>query len=195
MAREWDSFLLAADEWIINYSLPPMMLHSVKLFSIGHALELYMKATYTKLSGEIDEAIGFRHDIPGIWAACRGRDPGFLPQYQLRESVLARDLLSVEGYSQLAKDDLLEFLHNQELYVVAKYLGDLKYLGAPLKKIKGAYALGYSFPNPRWISLFGALRGYLGHPSENKADLIRHHIENGDLPVSSVEYLRDLLKN
>lgn len=195
MPREWDSFLLAADEWIINYSLPPMMLHSVKLFSIGHALELYMKAAYTKLSGDIDEAVGFRHDIPRIWAACRAKDPGFLPQYELRESVLARDLLSVEDYSQLARDDLLEFLQNQELYVVAKYLGDLKYLGAPLKKIKGAYALGYTFPNPRWIGLFRALREYLGHPSEHKTDLIRHHIENGFLSEISVEYLRNLLKN
>ncbi|HKZ55353.1 MAG TPA: hypothetical protein VJ123_07725 [Anaerolineales bacterium] len=161
MPRQWDSFLLAADEWIINYALPPMMLHSVKLFSIGHALELYLKAAYTKLSGNIDEAIEFRHDIPKIWAACKTRDSAFLPQYELREVVLARDLLSVDHYSTLEKPDLMHFLQNQELYVVAKYLADLKYLGAPLKQIEGAYAVGYSFPNPRWIILFRALREYL----------------------------------
>lgn len=193
MAHEWDAFLRAADEWIISYSLPPATLNAVKLFSIGHALELYLKAANTKISGDIERAISFGHDIPKIWADCKSRDPTFLSDYELRQSVLSRKLLDVNDYEQLDKDDLVHFLRNQELYIIAKYLADLKYLGAPLKKVKGAFALGYSFPNPLWIGLFRQMRSYLGHPQEGRLDLIRHHLEENDIPSSSTHYLRQFL--
>ncbi len=127
MPHDWDSFLIAADEWIVNYSLPVMRLTSVKLFSVGHALELYLKASNTKINGDIDRAIKFGHDLPRIWADCKQHDPEFLPEYQLRDTVLARDLLDHADYSKLAKEDVMHFLQNQELYVVVKYLADLKY--------------------------------------------------------------------
>jgi hypothetical protein len=193
MAYEWDAFIWAADEWIINYSLPPMTLNAVKLFSVGHALELYLKAANTKITGDIDRAISFGHDIPTIWGDCRLQDPGFLPTYELRESVLARNLVDFNDYRHLDKDDLMHFLHYQELYVIAKYLADLKYLGAPLKKVKGAFGVAYFFPNPLWIELFRDLRAYIGYPREGHLDLIRHHIEEADIPPSSANYLSGLL--
>ena len=194
MPHEWDSFLPAADEWIINYSLIcPEGLISVKLFSIGHALELYLKAAYTKITGNIDQAIGLRHDLPKIWKDCQKEDPAFLPGYELRQSVLDQDLLHGEVYSNLDKDDRKHFSQNRELYVVAKYLADLKYLGAPLKNVKGAFALAIVFPNPKWVELFKELRAYLGHPEEGKLDIIQHHIEEGKLPPTSVEFLRQIV--
>jgi hypothetical protein len=198
MPDEWDVFLWAADEWIINYSLPPMTLNAVKLFSIGHSLELYLKAANSKITGDIEAAISFGHNIPRIWADCKSRDQNFLPGHELRESVLRRNLLDTKDYMQLDKDDLWHFLHNQELYVIAKHLAELDYLGAPLKnkevrKLKGAFAVGYVVPNPRWIDLFKQLRTYLGHPREGHIDIIRHHIDNADIPLVSATYLRDLI--
>lgn len=62
MSQNWDCFLWSADEWIVNYSLPPNMT-GTKLFSIGHALELYLKATYSKMTGDVDEAVRIGHNM------------------------------------------------------------------------------------------------------------------------------------
>ena len=194
MPHEWDSFLPAADEWIINYSLIcPEGLISVKLFSIGHALELYLKAANTKIDGDINKAINFRHDLPGLLYDCKKKDPAFLPGYELRQSVLDQDLLQGEVYSNLDKDDRKHFLENQELYVVTKYLADLKYYGAPLKKVKGASFLAMTPLNLQWAELFKELRAYLGHPQKDKLDIIQHHIEEGKLPPTSIEFLRRIV--
>jgi hypothetical protein len=193
MPHDWDDFLWSADEWIVNYSLPVMRLTSVKLFSIGHALELYLKAGNTKITGDIERAIKFGHELPLIWKDCKENDPTFLPDYELRETVLAHNLLDQNGYSKLSKDDAIHFLQNQELYVVVKYLADLKYLGAPLKRIKGAYALAVVFPNPMWADLFRAFRVYLGHPEAGKLDMLQEHISDSQLPQFSVQFLRQII--
>jgi len=44
---EWIMFLYIADEFLISYSTPPYLV-SVKLFEIGHVIELYLKAAYAK---------------------------------------------------------------------------------------------------------------------------------------------------
>jgi hypothetical protein len=193
MADDWAVYLRTADEWIVNYSLPILNLTSVKLFSVGHALELYLKASIAKLTGDVDAAVNFGHDIPAIWERCKQLDSSFLPAFELRKTILARDLLDHGDYSQLEKYDLLHFLRHQELYVVAKYLADLKYLGAPLKKIKGAYAIAVFFPNPEWPTLFASLRRHLGHPEEGKLDVIQYHIEESALPPFSIQFLKDIV--
>lgn len=191
MSYEWDSFVIAADEWIIAYSLPPANLTSVKLFSIGHAVELYLKAAYTKMTGNIKEAIGFGHKIVKIWDDCKKQDPNFLPSYELRHSILKADIFQANLHEQLAKEDFKHYLENQELYIIAKILPDLKYLGAPLKNIKGAWAFGYVFPNPYWIEFFKEIRSYLGY-DKNKLDIISHHLQERDLPIVSSNYLASL---
>ena len=193
MPHDWDSFLWAADQWVINYSLPGRHLVAVKLFSVGHALELYLKAANTKITGDIERAIKFRHDVAKIWADCKAQDPGFLPEYELRESVLSRELFDYSDYSQLGKDDLIHFMENQEFYVVAKYLPDLKYIGAPLKRVARFRALVMMFPNFWWADLFRNLRIYLGHHGEGNLDVIRQHIEEECLPPASVEFLKKVL--
>jgi len=193
VAQEWDCFLWAADEWIVNYSLPYQPMVAVKLFSIGHAFELYVKAANAKQTGDVDGAVKFGHNIPKLWADCKRRDGAFLPQFELRPSVLARDLLDVNSYEQLTADDLRHFLENQEIYVIAKYLADLKYFGAPMKQVKGAYAIGMITLHPKWAELFRALRKYLGHPMGSKTDILRHYAERGGLPPSSTAFLQAIL--
>jgi hypothetical protein len=193
MSQNWDCFLWSADEWIVNYSLPPCMI-GTKLFSIGHALELYLKAAYSKMTGNVDEAINFRHDIKGLWEACKNKDSKFLPKYELRKSVISQDILGGAIDKVLSRDDFAHFLKHQELYVVAKHLVDLKYFGAPLKSIKGAYSLGFVFTNPLWEDLFVELRQYMGHPEKGKLDVLRHHLEDSNLPVSATEFLKKIVR-
>jgi hypothetical protein len=195
MPHEWNSFVWAADEWVVNCSLPSgnLILVSVQLFSVGHALELYLKACYTKLTGDIDSAIRFGHNVSEIWFECKARDNNFLPRHELRRSILDCEFLNMTDAERLPREDLLHFIENQEFYVTCKYLADLKYIGAPLKKIKGAYALGSVSHNPKWAVLFHDLRSYLGYPREDRTDIIRHNIDTGDLPPVSVQFLKRVL--
>jgi hypothetical protein len=193
MPYSWDSFLWTADEWIINYSLPPGTLGAVNLFSVGHALELYLKACYTKFTGNIDAAIRFGHNVSEIWFACKKLEKDFLHTHELRRSILEQDLLRTADVEQLPREDLLHFLANQELYIICKYLPDLKYLGAPLKKLTGAFGMATASRNPAWAILFHDLRSYLGHPREGRIDIIRYYIEEGELPYGSVYFLKQVL--
>ena len=192
MAFKWNSFLWAADEWIIAYSLPPSSLHSVKLFSIGHALELYLKAANARMTGDIDRAIKFGHKINRIWDDCKNRDSDFLPDYELRDSILAEDLFTGHVLECLSDDDREHFSKHRELYSVAKMLPDLKYLYAPLKTVDGFHFLACIVPNPYWIELFKSLRDYLGHPQQGVFDTIMYHIKQGFLPNTSSSYLKGL---
>ena len=195
MPYDWHSFLPPADEWLVAYSTPPAHLTSVKLFSVGHAFELYLKACHTKMTGDIDEAMSFSHRILDIWRGCKSADEGFLPDFELRESVLACDLLAVARIqpNQLSDDDMKHFLHYQELYIVFQQLGNLKYLGAPLKPPQGPWAFGTVFPNPMWAKIFRDLRLYLEYPEADRTDLIRYHIESSELPPISVDFLTQIL--
>ena len=86
---EWNSFLIAADEWFITYSLPPIIM-GVKFFAIGHTVELYLKAANTKITGDIERAIRFRHQIKAIWDDCKAKDSDFMPKYEIRNEIYNR---------------------------------------------------------------------------------------------------------
>ncbi|MDP2719759.1 MAG: hypothetical protein Q8P44_08030 [Dehalococcoidia bacterium] len=189
--HKWDSFLWTADEWFITYSLPPGNLSGVKLFAIGHTVELYLKAANTMLTNDIDRAINFGHNLKAIWDDCK-KDSKFMPSFVFRDSVFNRYFLSESEAKCLDKADLLHYLENQEFYIVAKYLSDLKYLGAPLKSVKGAFSFGYVHQHPYWIKFLRELRDYIGHPNETRQDIIAHHLQEGDLPKQSTQYLKEL---
>lgn len=192
--HDWWSFLRAADEWFVNYASVPADLSSVITFSIGHTVELYLKATYVKNTGDMHQAIKYGHKIRELWGACKSYDKNFMPNYEIRNCVFNADLFNTptELREILSDDDLKHYFKHQELYLIAKLLPDLKYLGAPLKFLKGAYAFGYIHPNPYWIEFFKEFRSYLQHPSENRLDFIKHKLDEGDLPVRSIQYLRGL---
>lgn len=135
--------------------------------------------------------IKFRHNIKLIWDDCKN-DPEFMPNYEIRESVYNKNILVANDIKSLDKADQLHYIHNQEFYVIVKYLPDLKYLGAPLKSIKDAYALGYVHPNPYWVSFLRDLRKYIGYPMKNETDLITRYIQEDNLPKYSSEYLKGL---
>ncbi len=190
---EWDCFLWSADEWIVNYAMPVHPMLAVKLFSIGHALELYLKATHSKLSGSVPEAIAFRHRLPQLLAACKTLDPAFLRDWELRDTVLKRDLLDLKDYMQLPRADLESFLRHQELYVVAKHLADLKYAGAPWKgggTSRGSFLM---HTHPMWSALFREIRQYLEYPRPGRTDPLRYYLEDGKLPPSAAAFLREIL--
>jgi hypothetical protein len=142
---DWHSFLWAADEWFIIYSLPPMLM-KVKFFAIGHTVELYLKAANTKITGDIERAMKFGHNLKAIWDDCKAKDSAFMPQYKIRNDIYNRDLL-LSPFEGLNAEDTIHLGNNYELYIIAKHLPDLKYLGAPLKTVKGDSGLYLIYRN------------------------------------------------
>ena len=187
---EWHSFLIAADEWFITYSLPPMLMN-VKFFAIGHTVELYLKAANTKITGDIERAMKFGHNLKAIWDDCKAKDSAFMPQYEIRDDIYNRDLL-LSPYEGLNAEDTLHLGNNYELYIIAKYLPDLKYLGAPPKTMKTEAGLYFLYPNSYWIDFLKDMRRYLGHPEKSGRDTISFHIDRGTMPPETVRFLKML---
>jgi hypothetical protein len=161
MTDEWRGFLQAADEWLINYLSAPNWLINVKLFSIGHSFELYLKAIYAHGNNDIDGAVKYGHRLDLLWKACKALDPPLLPAVVLRDSVLAEDILHGGLDKRLDRDDFLHFLKYQELYLIVRHLPDLKYIGAPLKSANYQLAYAFSFPNEMWADILHGVRRYL----------------------------------
>ncbi|MDQ3017647.1 MAG: hypothetical protein M3R25_13135 [Bacteroidota bacterium] len=188
--HKWGSFLHTADEFIIAYASCTGNTISAPLFLIGHAVELYLKSAYTKQTRDIDAAVNFGHRIYDLWNACKSIDDKFMPQYELRDNVFQCPFLEKDIVKLLSHEDCIHFLENQEFYIVSKYLPDLKYLGAPLKKIKGAYAIPFACHNPYWIKFFKELRSYLEYPGVNSHNWFELSIEIG-VTISTEQYLKE----
>jgi len=115
-----------------------------------------------------------------------------MPNFEIKDSIFKKNVLSISVVERLDEADRMHYFNNQELYVIAKLLPDLKYLGAPIKSVKSAYSLGYIHPNPYWINFLKEIRDYVGHPQKNKQDIIAHHLQEDDLPQQSIQYLKAL---
>jgi len=82
----------------------------VKHFCVGHALELYLKAAYAKMTGNVTAAIKKSHEIDQLLRACKAEDSSFLPGWELRPSVMKIDLLTDIAQVSLGPDDFGHFL-------------------------------------------------------------------------------------
>ena len=191
----WDSLAYHGDEWFAAYACIPGVAVSPTWFSVGHAIELYLKSAHTKLFGDINAAIQHGHKIKDLWDECRKRDPNFMKGYGFRDHIFEMDVLDGSVFKRLTADDRMHFLQNRSLYVVFKHLQDLKYLGSPWKTRSGPWALGYRHPDPYWTVFIRRLRAYLGYPSQDRADHISQILELGRLPDHAADYLRALYQD
>jgi hypothetical protein len=196
--HDWHSLAYQGDEWLVGYACAPPGAPSVVTFSVGHALELYLKAAHTKLFGDFDKALKFGHRVKDLWDACKKGDCAFLPNHEIRDAIFSVDFLDQQVFKTLSGDDQLHFIDHQSLYIVAKHLQDLKYLGLPWKTWKNwgttkNASIFYLHPDPYWIALFSDLRGYLGYPPHGKADFIKQHM-NGGITPAAAGYLSGLYR-
>jgi hypothetical protein len=184
------------DEWIAAYACIPVQAFSPVLFSIGHAVELYLKAAHTKIFGDLDAAIRHGHKIRNLWNECRRRDREFMKKYQFREHLFNMDLLDGSIFERCSPDDQTHYMRYQGLYMVFKHVQDLKYLGLPWKSRQtGDYALAFGHPDDVYVPFFRGLRRYLSYPPPNGADRLQQIVETQTLPVTAQHYLREFYEN
>jgi len=196
--HNWCTWVQAADQWFIAYASLPHLQPGVPFWCAGHAVELYLKAAVVKGTGDQKKAMSFRHDISDLWKECRKLDPSFLPAYDLRDSILTRDILLLRAPSRmqdLSPDDLQHFFDNEPLYIVAKLQGDLKYFPLHMhSRPDSPGVLVEAWPNMFWLKFVKSLRQYLEFPPPGTRDFIRHLLER-DLqcvPDDTIAYLHQL---
>lgn len=192
--HKWDSFLWTGDEFILGYATSPINSSAAPLFMIGQAVELYLKAANTKITGDIDRAVGFGHRMKDLWNDCKQKDSTFMPSYELKDSIFNKAFLEENIDTLYSKPDCLEYLHNQDFYLIAKHLMDIKYFGAPLKSIKKPYSYTFVSHNPYWIDFFKELRAFLEYPMTGANDHILIALEMGDIGARGRTYLEGLYK-
>lgn len=193
--KDWHSLAEHGDQWLVSYACIPPMNGSASLFSIGHAVELYLKAAHTFNFGDINLAIKNGHDLKSLWFSCKENDALFMPSYQLQEDIFSVDILDFKEIEKLTMPQQLHLLKNFYIYFVFKHLVDLKYLGLPWKtrgKLPSAYA--FIHLDPQWIYFFRDLRSYLNHPSADQEDQLARTIKSNWTPSSAANYLSELYK-
>lgn len=155
---------------------------------IGHAVELYLKATLAKQTGNNSAAIGYGHNIKRLWDACKSNDANFIPEYKIRNIIFDKsryvDGLNInDWYNDLVASGEVEHYHrNQELYTIAWLLPDLKYTFAP-SKVQGRKSEIVSWPHPYWVDFFKAIRCYLDYPGAGRRDAIRFYLDELNDPT------------
>lgn len=185
---DWTDFLPAADQWFITYALPPL-LFAVKPFAIGHVVELYLKAAYTKhITHDINQTIRQGHNLKRIWDECKANDANFMPHYELREHIFQSNFLITSG-RDLDRDDYQHFIIHFDLYLIMKHLTDLKYLGTPWRSVGRSYSIRAVHPDFYWTDFLKELRTYLNYPQPSNLDWIREMINRNELPPYTVLYL------
>ncbi len=192
---KWESLIYHGDEWIVAYACMPSTAQGPMWFSIGHAVELYLKAAHTKIFGDMDEALKKGHALRDLWNECRQVDPKFMKSYEILDRVYESDLFDNSIYRNLSKDDQLHFINNQNLYIVLKHLQDLKYIGLPWKtRPSGQRAMAWFHPDSFWTLFFKEFRAYLNYPPSGHADHIVQILETSRLSPSAAHYLIELYR-
>jgi hypothetical protein len=160
----YQEFRELGDEWLIFYACTIINLPTPMLFVIGHCLEAYCKAAILKNDNSInimDRKYG--HDIEAMLEEIK-KDIGILPGITFYPNVESKFMTGgpIPFTENIMSDpEYLHYIANQELYWVAKFQKDIKYLGTSGKKMPTQYAIMVMGRNPFWIPIMKEIRTYL----------------------------------
>lgn len=185
-------YFQCGDEWLIASTMLDSSLIAPKLFSIGYALELYLKSALIKLTQDEKRVIKYSHSLKGLIDDCFGQDSNFCPTLKIDNEAYDCDFLNFKNLSKLPQKSNLEYVHKQELYIVVKYLADVKYLGTTLKGHKGSYSFGAVEENPLWIKIFSEIRNYIAAPI-SYGNILKDFISEKNCSKKIDKYLNQIL--
>ena len=155
---------MVGDEFLLVYSQIETNTGAATLFTIGHAAELYLKAVALKLD-PTKAAKSYKHGLAGLLDLMHSN--GLLTSYTVKESI--RDSIMHKWphpIEVMSNPNFSEYTANQELYWIAYYLADLKYLGSEHMRAPEQYGLMVMTRNPYWLPFFKELRQFLAWPSD-----------------------------
>jgi hypothetical protein len=152
------------DQWLISYACTISNTPIPTLFVIGHCLEAYCKAAILKnnpTANIFDKKYG--HDIEAMLVEIK-KDISILSNVTFYPNVETRFMTGgpIPFTDEIMSDiEYLHFVSNQELYWVAKFQKDVKYLGTSGKKMPTQYSVLVMERNPYWIPIIKELRDYI----------------------------------
>lgn len=192
--NDWYNFARHADEWFANYASGANISGGVTMFTLGHSLELYLKAVLVKRTDDAEGVIKKNHKIANLWKDCK-TDPKFLPDYSLDEKFLEHDdIFSIDHLDFEDQEDFKKFVEHRSVYIISNHLPDLKYGLTKWKTLSEGQRriMAWGTYEPYWITLFGSIRKYLEFPDHKEPDFLRIHLDQGRFSEQAKNYLEGL---
>jgi hypothetical protein len=181
------------DQWLISYACTISNMPVPTLFVIGHCLEAYCKAAILKNNPSVDIFDRkYGHDIEAMITEIKN-DIGILNGVVFYPNVESRFMTGglIPFTDTLMSDaEYLHFVPNQELYWVAKFQKDIKYLGTTGKKMPTQYSVLVMERNPYWIPIIRELREYIKDTPNTETFQITSFFSRSNAPQFAHEYLR-----
>lgn len=183
-------FLELGDQWLITYSHIISNTPITTLFIIGHCLESYCKAVILKNNPEAN-ILKYGHDIESMIIEIKSTT-GVLKDVLFYPNVEKRFMTSCPipfTDTLMSDEEYLHFVPNQELYWVAKFQKDIKYLGTTGNKMPTQYGVMVMSRNPHWIPILKELRNYIKDNHEESFEISRF-LSGTNSPEFAYEYIK-----
>ena len=189
-----DDYLDLADQWLVQYACVISRMPIPTLFTIGHRLEAYCKAALLKSSPDRPVFTkGEGHHIEGFISRIQA-ETGLLRQLSFFPEVENRFMTGglIPLTESLSSEPIYRhYLENQELYWIAKFQQELKYLGTPGKRMPSQFSVLVMARNPYWIPILGELRKYVAKEFPQEG-LTAQRFLRCDAPDFAKEYVANV---
>lgn len=190
------AFADLGNQFLISYACSSWAGPIANLFSVGHAVELYLKAVVRRISPEIDVST-YRHDVRRLLSDVQEKAAPLLSTYRLKQSAADAWLLNPIQPIGLGVDaDFDHYSTHSELYWISRYLMDTKYLFASQKGdlAKSPFAFVVMGRNEYWQPFFKELRQFfIAGASARTPDRLELVVANQAVPLEAREYLRRII--
>jgi hypothetical protein len=133
----------------------------------------------------------YGHDIESMIGEIQ-RNIGILSSVEFLPNVESRFMTGgpIPFTADLMSDaEYLHFVPNQELYWVAKFQKDIKYLGTSGKKMPTQFSVFVMERNPYWIPILRELRDYVKDTSDAGNFQVKTFFGRSNVPPDVREYL------
>ena len=181
------------DQWLISYACTISNMPIPTLFIVGHCLEAYCKAAVLKNNPSVN-IFRYGHEIETMINDIK-RDIGILSGIMFYPNVESRFMtggLITFTDSLMSDIEYLHFVPNQELYWVAKFQKDIKYLGTTGRRMPTQYSVLVMERNPYWLPIMRELRGYIQDTPNIESFHMSSFLSRPKSPLFALEYLRQI---
>jgi hypothetical protein len=186
-------FINLGDQWLISYACTIANMPIPTLFIVGHCLEAYCKAAILKNNPSVN-IFRYGHEIETMINDTK-RDISILNGIMFYPNVESRFMTGglIPFTDSLMSDiEYLHFVPNQELYWVAKFQKDIKYLGTTGRRMPTEYSVVVMERNPYWLPIMRELRGYIQDTTNVESFHMSSFLSRPNSPPFALEYLRQI---
>lgn len=187
----WQNLASLGDQFLLLYAQCTTNTPAATLFTVGHAAELYLKA-FALHNDPSKPPSSYKHGVAELLdlAHSKGLLLGYEVHPKIRDNIMNK---CPHPFEMMSDPNFQAYTQHQELYWVAYYLADVKYLGSEHIRAPEAFGIMVMARNPYWVSFFYELRQHLNWPTTSGFfDYFKLNREHGLLPSQADAYLCSL---